>query len=59
MRIIKINVCLETGTVGSDRREVLDVEVEDNANEKEEEQACEEAANQWGWSIVELGWSRV
>jgi hypothetical protein len=57
MKTVKINVSLSIGFVGAEHKDVLDVEIPDNATEEQSEQLKEDAAKDWGWGYIDLGWS--
>jgi hypothetical protein len=57
MIIQKISVTLTTGFAGATHRDTLDVEIPDNASEKEIEEIKDEACREWAFNFVEFSWS--
>jgi hypothetical protein len=59
MKVIKIAVQVSTRYVGSRVEEVIDVYVEDDATEKEIEQAKDDTAMEWMFEQIDWGWSDI
>jgi hypothetical protein len=55
--IIKIKVNLNIGFTSATRKDVIDVEIDDNATEEEIEEAKEEAAKDWAYNFIDIGWA--
>jgi hypothetical protein len=59
MKIIKIYVFVSTCYVGSKVEGTIEVYVEDNATDKEIEQAKEDAAREWMFEQIEWNWQNI
>lgn len=53
---IKIKVWAETNRVGSRNEKTLTVEVDDDATQKDIEDACDEVANDIVFELIEYGY---
>lgn len=56
MKTIKISVFVNTGYVGSQREDEIDVYIDDNATEEEIERAKEDTAREWMFENIDWGY---
>jgi len=59
MKIIKAEMNVSTGYVGSMVKEIVEVEVEDDASKEEIEAEVEEYFKEWLWGNIDSGWSII
>jgi hypothetical protein len=59
MKTIKLNVSLEVGFNGADRHDIIEIDMEDNATDDMEQQLCEQAASDWAFQYIEIGWAKI
>jgi hypothetical protein len=58
MRVIKINVYVETNRIGSRNEAEFEVWVDDDATPEEEEKELEAAAREWMFDNIEWNYER-
>ena len=58
-RIIKVNFHVSTGIVGSDRSEVVEIEVDEDFTEDEINEAIEEEYNDWMYNKLDTCWTII
>lgn len=57
MRQIKLEVYVSTNKFGSETRDVIEIEIPENATPNEIEQIKEDAAREWMYENIEWGYN--
>lgn len=57
--IVKIKVHLSIGYANASHNEVIEVDVDDNATEKEINAAKDQALEEWGTNYIDMTWTDV
>lgn len=57
MAVQRIKVSLSIGFAGAVHKNIIDVEIPEDATEKEVEEIKEEAAKEWAFNYIDIGWS--
>lgn len=57
MKTVKINVHVDTGYVGSEREDTIDVCIEDGMTASDIESAKEDAAREWMFEQINWGYT--
>lgn len=58
-KIIKVEVVVRTNKVGSDCKDILDLEVEGDETEEELEKMMEEISLEWMWEHLDFFYKEV
>lgn len=57
--IVKVEMSIWTRYVGSTIKDIVEVEVDDDATEKEIEKEIQEYYDEWVWSQIDGGYKRI
>ena len=59
MKTIKLEVYVSTNRSGSEVRDTIEVDIEDDYTQEDIEEALEETAKEWMFNNIEWSWVRV
>lgn len=59
MKTIKVECSLSIGYANAHRKDEIEIEVEDDATEKQIEQQIDSAVTEWANNFIDVGWGII